>query len=120
MLLVPQGATLRAELQLPSKAAGLVKKGQRVRLAIDAFPYNSFGTVGGKITEVSVAAYQSPDATSQSQSYLVVVALDRNYIEAFGERQPLLPGMTLTARIVTQELTLLQWLFEPLYAVGRR
>jgi membrane fusion protein len=120
MLLMPEGATLQAELQLPSKAAGLVEQGQRVRLAIDAFPSNTFGTVVGKIREVSRAAYQISGSGGQPPSYRAVVDLDRNYIDAFGERQPLLPGMTVTARIVTQEQSLLQRLFEPIYAVGRR
>lgn len=120
MLLMPLRSTLRAELQLPSRAAGLVEKGQRVRLAVDAFPYNTFGTISGKISEVSRAAYQNSGGSDKSLSYLVVVKLDRNYIEAFGERQPLLPGMTLTARIVTREQSLFQWLFEPIFAVGQR
>jgi membrane fusion protein len=32
----------------------------------------------------------------------------------------LLSGMTLSARITTRKQSLLEWLFEPLYAVGRR
>jgi membrane fusion protein len=52
--------------------------------------------------------------------YLVAVAMDRDHIIAFGQRQPLVPGMTLSARIVTEKQTLIQWLFEPLLAVQRR
>ena len=120
MLLVPEGATLQAELQLPSSAVGFVKRGQRVRLAIDAFPYDTFGTVGATVTEVSRAAYAVSTDTGPTQSYLVVAKLDRDYINAFGKREALLPGMMLTARIITQKRTLFQWLFEPLYAVGLR
>ena len=52
--------------------------------------------------------------------YLVTAELDEPFVTAFGRRQPLLPGMTLSARIVTERQSLLQWLFQPLFAVGRR
>jgi membrane fusion protein len=41
-------------------------------------------------------------------------------VVAFGRYQPLQPGMTLTARIVTEKRSLLRWLFEPIYAVRNR
>jgi len=52
--------------------------------------------------------------------YIVRAKLDRNSVNAFGRDRALLPGMTLSARITTEHRTLLEWLFEPLYAVGRR
>ena len=41
-------------------------------------------------------------------------------IAAYGRRYPLSTGMSLTARIVAEDQSLLQWLFEPLYAVRNR
>jgi membrane fusion protein len=50
----------------------------------------------------------------------VTVKLAQSWVMAFGRRQPLVPGMTLTARIITERQNLFQWLFEPLFAVQRR
>ena len=52
--------------------------------------------------------------------YLVTAELAEPFVRAFGRRQPLLPGMTLSARIVAERQSLLHWLFEPLFAVGGR
>jgi len=41
-------------------------------------------------------------------------------ITAYGRRERLLPGMTITARIKTQERTLIQWLLDPILAVSER
>ena len=41
---VPDGADLNAELFVPSRAIGFVQPGQRVRLMVDAFPYQRFGS----------------------------------------------------------------------------
>jgi membrane fusion protein len=53
-------------------------------------------------------------------AYPVVVEIDNPEVIAFGRREKLVPGMTLTARIVTEKQSLIEWLFEPLFAVRRR
>lgn len=121
MAIVPEGATLRAELNVPSQAIGFVKKGQEVRLAIDAFPYQRFGTVTGTVRTVATSALTQPGPSGSVVSvYPVVVELSETVVSAFGREEALVPGMTLTARIVTEEQSLIEWLFEPLFAVRDR
>lgn len=52
--------------------------------------------------------------------FRVRAALSRQGIEAYGETVPLQPGMLLSADIVFDRRTLVQWLLDPLYAAGRR
>jgi len=121
MTIVPAGAKMRAELAVPSSAIGFVKPGQQVRLAIDAFPYQRFGTVIGTVQTVAASSVsaQGPNGTTIAV-YPVTVAIERPSIAAHGRDEPLVSGMTLTARIVTEKQSLLEWLFEPLFAVRRR
>ena len=121
MTIVPSGSRLRAELAVPSAAIGFVKAGQDVRLAIDAFPYQRFGTVKGKIITVSSSSVSEQAEGGRAIAvYPVTVELESVSVAAFGRREPLVSGMTLTARIVTEKQSLLEWLFEPLFAVQRR
>ncbi|MEQ1640453.1 MAG: HlyD family efflux transporter periplasmic adaptor subunit [Novosphingobium sp.] len=121
MTIVPTGSTLRAELVVPTSAIGFVKVGQEVRLAIDAFPYQRFGSVNGRVVTVASSSVNVQGANGASSPvYPVTVALDAPSVQAFGRSEPLISGMTLSARIITEKQTLLQWLFEPLYAVARR
>lgn len=121
MTIVPAGSKLRAELAIPSSAIGFIKQEQSVRLAVDAFPYQRFGTVAGKVQTVSTSAINAQGANgSVITVYPVTVALDAARIAAYGRSEPLVSGMTLTARIVTDKQSLLEWLFEPLFAVRRR
>lgn len=121
MSIIPSGSVLRAELAVSSSAIGFVKAGQDVRLAVDAFPYQRFGTVKGKVLTVAASAVsrQGPNGAMVAV-YPVMVALDQSRINAFGRQEALVSGMTLTARIVTEKQSLLEWLFEPLFAVRRR
>lgn len=119
--IVPKGSRLRAELPVPATAIGFVSTGQEVRLSVDAFPYQQFGTIEGKVISVPSAAVprQNSDGTT-IPIYPVMVEIVDPTIIAFGKRQSLISGMTLTARITTRKQTLWEWLFEPLYAVQRR
>jgi multidrug efflux pump subunit AcrA (membrane-fusion protein) len=119
--IVPRGTRLLARIEVPPSAAGFVEPGQPVRIAIDAFPFATYGTVEGRIETVSAAA--APVALRdgrESEAFLVTATLERDAIDAFGRARPLRPGMTVSARITTRSRSLAQWLFEPLYAGGRR
>lgn len=121
MVVVPSGGRVRVELYVPTSAAGFLRRGQAVRLAIDAFPYQQFGTVPAHISDIATAPVLKQLGGSASVPvYIVTAELDRDSVRAFGRDQPLIPGMTLSARIITRRQSLFEWLFEPLFAVGRR
>lgn len=120
LMIVPHGARTRVELYVPTSAAGFLSEGQEVRLSVDAFPYERFGTINGRITSVSKAAITRNGSNGPIPAYLVEVGVPRPWVNAFGRRQALLPGMTLAARIVTDRQSLLRWLFEPIFAVRDR
>lgn len=120
LVIVPKGAQLTAQLAVPSAAIGFVKPGQEVRIALDAFPYERFGTVKGRIATVPISAVNAAGPNGSTIAvYPVTVTLAQSSITAFGKQEPLVPGMTLTARIITDKQSLLEWLFEPLFAVRR-
>jgi membrane fusion protein len=117
---VPAKAEARVELYVPTAAVGFIRPGQEVRLAIDAFPYQQFGTVTARVVDVSAATIARQGPTGFVPVYLVTAKLPRPWIKAFGRHQALAPGMTLTARIVTENRSLLEWLFQPIFAVRNR
>lgn len=124
LAIVPQGAAMQATLYAPSRAIGMARIGQPVRLMYDAFPYQRFGTFTGHIVEIShsVLAPDEVDAPVKLQDpvYELRVALDRQRIDAFGEALPLQPGMTLTADVILDRRSFLDWIMEPIRAVRAR
>ncbi len=54
--IVPQGATLQAQLYAPSKAIGFIRVGEAVLLRYQAYPYQKFGHAQGKVVAVSKTA----------------------------------------------------------------
>jgi multidrug efflux pump subunit AcrA (membrane-fusion protein) len=110
--LFPADGQLEAVLRIAPTAIGFIRQGQLVRLRYDAFPDSKFGHAQGRIASVSLMP-------TDDGSYRARVALERDYVQAFGERVVLRPGMSLAGEIVIERRSMLEWLFEPLYAAGR-
>ena len=116
---------LEAELYAPSRAAGFVREGQEVRLMYQAFPHQKFGTGEGTVTSVSrtvlaPAEVAIPGLQVQEPVFRVRVRMKQDSVSAYGQTVPLQPGMLLTADVVIDRRSLLEWLLDPLYAAGRR
>lgn len=124
MTLLPEGATLVAEVYVPSRAIAFVEAGQTVRIRYDALPYQKFGSARGAILAVSETTLSPEDLrapiSSKEPVYRVSISIERQAIPAFGKDVELQAGMELSADIVLEERRLLDWLLEPLYATTRR
>jgi membrane fusion protein len=111
-----RGGRLQARLAVPPAAAGFIEPGQTVRIAVDAFPFATHGTIEGRIDSVSSAAV--PLAGSADEVFVAMATLRQDSIRAFGRARPLRPGMTVSARITTRSRSLVELLFEPFYAAA--
>lgn len=123
-VLTPENSRLLAELYVPSRAAGFIRPGNETRLMYQAFPYQKFGTARGTVIEVSSTVLAPTEVALQGVSFnepvfRVRVELESEVVDAYGQTMPLQPGMMLSANIVLDRRTLMEWLFDPIYAVGR-
>ena len=57
------------------------------------------------------------EVRSSEPVYRIVVQLDRQTVSAYGAEHALLPGMALEADILLERRRLVEWVFEPLYAL---
>ncbi len=124
-VIIPTGSRLEAELLAPSRSIGFMKPGQEVRLNLQAFPYQRFGTVAGEIRTVSTTVLAPNEVVIQGLNiqepvYRIRVTMSREVMMAYGETVPMQPGMLVSADIVFDRRSLLEWLFDPIYAVRRR
>jgi len=124
-VILPEGGRLEAELLAPSRAIGFVRPGQEVAVSLQAFPYQRFGTVRGVVRSVSSTVLAPNEVPVQGLNlqepvFRIRVTLSREVMHAYGETIPMQPGMLVSAQIVFDRRNLLEWLFDPIYAVGRR
>ncbi len=124
--LVPKDSLLEAQLLVPSRAIGFVEPGNRVVLRYQAYPYQKFGLHTGSVKTVSRNA-MTPQQVSNlfgqqttEAMYRIEVTLDAQSIEAYGRQEALRPGMALEADILLDRRRLIEWIFEPLYGIGKQ
>lgn len=108
--LSPLSGRLQAHLALPQTGLSRLRTGQNVRLLFDAFPYQRYGVVRGKMDWISPAAI----ARGQAQAFEGFAALEENEIGVGTTSYPLRAGMGGTARITVGRRALIEYLFEPL------
>jgi membrane fusion protein len=124
MILLPKDSKLEAELFVPTRAAGFIRPGQHVNLLYDAFPYQKFGAARGEVKQVSSAIINPSDLNigvrMEEPVYRVIVDVNKQTINAYGQVFYLQSGMTLQADIVVERVILWELLFEPLLARIRK
>ncbi|NGN96787.1 HlyD family efflux transporter periplasmic adaptor subunit [Grimontia sp. S25] len=117
--IIPEEATLVAELMLPTRSAGFVQTGDLVKIRLDAFPYQRFGYVEGTVSLIDSVLIQQENAVFpiSEPSYRIRVTLKQAVIEQGGHEYPLKNGLRLEADIVLESRSILGWILEPLYGL---
>ena len=110
--IVPVGERLDAFTRVKPKDIGNVRLGQRVELKVQAYDYSRYGSISGKVNSISAGTFQ--DEKTGEPYYKVRITLDRDYAGQDKKLNPLVPGMTLTADILTERTNLLMYLLSPI------
>jgi HlyD family secretion protein len=113
--IAPKNVPLVLRARMSSNESGFLKVGLPVKLKFDAYPFQDYGIVLGRLTWISPdsrvkpssSSYSSTDNTSESNQpgefYELEVELTQNYIQ-YGDRRVLLtPGQTAAAEIVIRQ-----------------
>lgn len=106
-----------AILYLSTQQIGLLDKDEELFIRVDTFPYENYGTLSARVTNISDTPIKL--SLDQKESLFRVKV---NLSEGRG-RIPLLSlkdGMTLTTSLRQPPLTLLEWLFLPVVKTLKR
>ncbi|TDE16471.1 HlyD family secretion protein [Dyadobacter psychrotolerans] len=99
-----------AEMYVMPKDIGLIRPGTITRLQVDAYNYNQWGLVTGKVISISNDVYTDGKTLPY---FKVRCQLDKNSLKLpNGYEGKLKKGMTLQARFLVTERTLFQLLYD--------
>jgi membrane fusion protein len=126
--LVPQNKQLTVRLYAPSKAAGFVQVGAPVLLRFDAFPYQKYGQLTGKVLSISKAAVSAADIQGYTPRadvageplFAITVSLPEQMLGEDSQKLQLQSGMRVEADLLHETRRLYEWILEPLYAARSR
>jgi multidrug resistance efflux pump len=108
--LAQQDARLRARLVLKEAGFPRLAVAQKVRYFFEAFPYQRYGAVNGKLDWISPSAISS----SEGPRFVALASLEKTTMPAgSGKALPLRVGMKGEAHIIVGGRTMIEYAFEP-------
>ncbi|HQT71926.1 MAG TPA: HlyD family type I secretion periplasmic adaptor subunit, partial [Thiobacillus sp.] len=114
MVIVPKDNVLEVEAMLPNKDIGFVNPGQDAEVKVETFPFTKYGTIHGKITQVSSDAIQDEKL---GLIYSTRVKLARDTIQVDNKTVRLTPGMAVTVEVKTGTRRVIEYFLSPLMQV---
>ena len=101
----------RARMTLNEAGLPKLAVAQRVRYFFQAFPYQRYGTISGKLDWISPSAVTSADGSH----FIALASLDRSEISTrAGQSLPVRVGMRGEAHIIVGGRTMIEYAFEPI------
>jgi HlyD family secretion protein len=133
LTIVPHDEPLLAEVWVNNNDSGFVDVNQKVKIKLEAYPFQKYGMLDGVVRHVTYdATDKSTDAMGERKtespptaglSYRALVTLNTSQLEAQGLRFRLTPGMQVAAEIHLGNRSVLEYLLSPiqktLYDSGR-
>ncbi|MDX2212343.1 MAG: HlyD family type I secretion periplasmic adaptor subunit [Oculatellaceae cyanobacterium bins.114] len=108
--ILPDGDNLMLEVKVLNRDIGFIHEGMRAKVKLATFPFQEFGTIEGKVVQIS------PNATLDENLGLIFTAtveLSRTTVRVQSRDVELVPGMAATAELVTRQRSVLTFLIEP-------
>ena len=110
--IVPDDHNIVAQVRVQPKDIGHIHVGADAKVTVSTFDPYVFGSLEGKVKTISATSFED----EQGQPYFKVqVSLNENELHHSDHDYPVLPGMVITADIVTGEKSLARYLLKPVF-----
>ena len=110
MEVVPEGTPMEVEAWMENQDVGFVIPQMPVEIKVDAFNFQKFGTLKGKVREISPDAIEDKE---RGQLYRVMVSLDEEKLHMDNRDLQVYPGMAVSAEIKTRKKRIIDFFLEP-------
>jgi hemolysin D len=118
--IAPKNAQLVVRAQMPSSESGFLKTGLPVKVKFDAYPFQDYGIVSGKVTWVSPDSKVVETPQGKIEVFELEVGLEQNYITNFNKRIYLNAGQTASAEVIIRQRRIIDFIIDPFKKLQQR
>jgi HlyD family secretion protein len=111
--IAPQNTELILKAQMPIQDSGFLKVGMPVKVKFDAYPFQEYGIVPGKVTWISPDSRINQTPQGNTENFELNIALEQQYIQNGKKRIPLAAGQTATAEVIIRQRRLIDFVLDP-------
>lgn len=112
--ILPDGVGVKLKVNISNKDIGFIKPGMTVKVKIDTFQFQEFGTVNGTVEYIAPNSVIEKSDDKVGPLFQATIRLAKDSINVRGEEVKLKPGMTVRAEVVTHQRTVISLLMEPM------
>lgn len=111
MEIVPVDDELQVETKVSTRDVGHLREGQPVSVKVSSYDFIRYGDIPGTLRSVSASTYV--DESTGEAYYRAKIDMQKSYVR--GPENPVIPGMTVQADIITGHKTLSEYLLKPIF-----
>jgi HlyD family secretion protein len=111
--IAPKGTSLILKAQMASPESGFIRLGMPVKVKFDAYPFQDYGVVPGRLTWISPDSKLQKTDRGEIEIFELEIALERLYIQNAERRITLKPGQTATAEVIVRQRRAIDFILDP-------
>jgi hemolysin D len=111
--IAPQSSPLIIRALMATTESGSLRKGLPVKLKFDAYPFQDYGVVEGKLVDISPTTTEVDTPNGKVAAYNLEIALNQDCIPTRNKCIALRPGDTATAEVIVRQRRIIDFLLDP-------
>jgi hemolysin D len=111
--IAPRGAPMILRSQISSQDMGFLKVGLPVKVKFDAYPFQDYGVIAGRLSWISPDSKLVQVGQRQQEMFELEVELAQSYVQAGNKQIVLTPGLTATAEVVVRQRRVIDFFTDP-------
>ena len=111
--IAPQKSPLIIRALIATTESGSLRKGLPVKVKFDAYPFQDYGVVEGKLVDISPTTSEVDTPNGKVAGYNLEIALNQHCIPTRNKCIRLRPGDTATAEVIVRQRRIIDFLLDP-------
>ena len=111
--IAPTGTTMVLRGEMPAPESGFMELGMSVKLKFDAYPYQDYGVIEGRLNWISPDSKVKETPQGEIEVFEIEVALEETAVQNLGQNVALTPGQTANAEILIRQRKVIDFILDP-------
>jgi hemolysin D len=111
--IAPKGSLLVLRSQMDTNESGSLRVGMPVKMKFDAYPFQDYGVVEGKLSQIAPTSKVTETTQGQVTTYDLEIELKQTCIPTPDRCIALKPGQTATAEVIVRQRRIIDFLLDP-------
>jgi HlyD family secretion protein len=111
--IAPQESSFVLKAEMVSQESGFLQLGQPVKIKFDAYPFQDYGIVEGRLNWISPDSKVKDTNQGRIETFDLEIVIDHPYIQTPTRRISLTPGQTATAEVITRQRHVIDFILDP-------